>query len=162
MKKFIFFVFFTTVCFGEEIPKIDDIKITADNMQYDTLKKSAHANGNVKLSYYVNGLPVTLTAINLKAQFDDDGTLVKVVADGDVKIEHDGSCLYAQDCTHNFNDQKAVCVGNDVKLAKNNNEIHGNTAIIDFSTQIFAMESNSNNQISSVIYPEKEKHHKNS
>ncbi len=130
-------------------------------MQYDTSRKHAHAHGNVKLTYNVKGAPMTLTATDLQAQFDDAGKLVKVVAQGQVEIEYDKSHLYAQTCTHDFNNHQALCEGPDVKFTQNKNELHGNKATLDFATQVFTMQAHKHGQITSVIYPEKENRHKN-
>ena len=163
MKKFLIIAVLTTLCFCEEIPKnaLDDIQITADSMQYDTAHKQAHAHGNVKLTYKVKGTLVTLTATDLQAQFDDVGKLVKAIAQGQVEIEYDKTHLYAQTCTHNFNNSQTLCEGQDVKITQNNNELHGNKATLDFTTQVFTMHANEHDQITSVIYPEKENHHPN-
>ena len=172
MKKFLITAALTTACIGTappqaEAPKniLDNIQITADSMQYDTSRKHAHAHGNVKLIYKVKGQPVTLTATDLQAHFDEDGKLVKSVAEGNVEIETESengkSHLCAQTCTHDFNTHQVVCDGTDVKLTQKNNELLGNKATLDFDTQVFTMHADAKKQITSVIYPEKEKRHKN-
>jgi len=164
VKKFLIIAILTAACVSEEAPKnpLDNIQITADSMQYDTSHKHAQAQGNVRLTYMVKSMPVTLTATDLRAQFDDNGKLIDVVAEGNVKITYDETHLNAQTCTHNFNSQQAVCVGPDVKLTQNRNELHGNKATLDFATQVFTMHANESSQITSIIYPEKEARHKNS
>ncbi len=139
----------------EELPKalLDNIQITAHNMQYDPSNKSATAKGNVMLVYIVNGLPVTLTSTTLHAKFDDSGKLTKVTAEDDVEVTHDTSHLYAQTCTHDFDKQRTVCTGPDVILTKNNDKMHGNVATLDTSTQVFTMHTTGKNQVTGIIHP---------
>ncbi len=139
----------------EEMPKalLDNIQITADNMQYDPSNKSATAKGNVKLVYIINSLPVTLTSTILHAQFDDSGNLTNVTAEDNVEITYETSHLYAQTCTHDFDKQSTVCTGPDVILTKNNDKMHGNKATLDTSTQVFTMHTTGKNQVTGIIHP---------
>jgi lipopolysaccharide export system protein LptA len=141
---------------AEEMPKslLDNIQITADNMQYDPSNKSATARGNVKLVYMVNGLPVTLTSTTLHAQFDDSGNLTNATAEDNVEVTYDLSHLSAQTCTHDFKKQRTVCTGPDVVLTKNNDIMHGNVATLDISTQVFKMHATEKNQVTGIIHPE--------
>lgn len=158
MKKYFFLVLCisTYLCAEAESKDKDianDIKINADSMQYDTSRQYADAKGNVRLSYVVNGLLVTLKASELHAQFDDQGNLISATAEGQVEIEYNDSKLYATRCAHNFNTNKAICTGEDVKLLQENNELHGKEATLDILTHVFTMQANQQDQVTCVVYP---------
>ena len=158
VKKILLIVMLAVNCFGEKALKKlpDNVQVTADNMEYDTQKKHANASGNVRLSYEIGGKSVVLTSDYLQAKFDDDGKLIEAIAKNNVAIIYDGSCLSAEVCTHDFNSQQALCTGSDVKLTQDKNELHGNSATIDFAGQVFTMRADGRHQITSVIYPQKE------
>lgn len=131
---------------------LDNIKITADNMQYDPANKQALAKDNVKLIYMVKNLPVTLTSDSMLAYFDDSGKLLKVIAEGNVVIVYNGSNLYAQTCTHDFNKEQTICTGPDVKINRGKDEVRGTIATLDINTQVFTMHADVQ-QVTGIIYP---------
>ena len=172
MKSIIILILSVKFCFCEDPQKptknapADDIQINADSMDYDTSQKHAQAKGNVTLSYKLKGLPIKLKADALQAQFDEHGKLLHAFAEGNVEIDYDKTILHATKCEHDFNKNKAICTGEEVKLIQRNdgqnNEMLGKEATLDFPAQVFKMHSTGQEQISCVVYPkQKEKNHKN-
>lgn len=158
MKKYFILALSVGICFCEAPQKKDstnDIKINADNMQYDTSHQHADANGNVKLSYVVKGSPVTLKANDLHAVFDEKGNLTNATAQGHVEIDYDGTKLFATECTHDFNANHAVCTGDDVTLIQEKNEVHGTEATLDIATHVFTMQASQEDQVTCIVYPKK-------
>ncbi len=158
MKKYFILALFVGICFGEAPQKKDstnDIKINADQMQYDTSHQHADASGNVKVSYVVKGSPVTLKTNDLHTVFDEKGNLTNATAQGQVEIDYDGTKLYATECTHDFNANHAVCTGDDVVLIQDNNELHGTKATLDIQTHVFTMQASQQDQVTCIVYPKK-------
>lgn len=157
---------FVVSCFGKEVISkndiVDTIQIKADNMEYNTDKKEADAAGNVFLHYVVNQALVVLKADNLHAIFDDDGNLIKAVAEGNVEIDHKDTKLLAAKCVHDFTMNTAVCFGDDVLIMKDKNELHGRLATLDIKNHVFTMQTDLQEQIRCIIYPNKEQKNKNS
>lgn len=157
MKKLVFVIFFSSSCFCEEITSkndiSDNIQINAENMEYNTSQKEADASGNVILRYFINGEPVILKAKNLHAVFDDAGNLMNAEAKGNVEIDYKATRLQATKCAHDFNQNIAVCTGNDVILLQDKNEVHGKSATLDIKAHVFTMQTDQQEQINCIIYP---------
>lgn len=132
---------------------VDDIKINADTMEYDTSHQHADAKGNVTLSHVIKNIPINLKCNTLHVEFNKDGSLDRAIAEGDVEIDYNDTNLCASKCEHNFKTNHAVCTGDDVKLIQHKNEMHGTEATLDFPAQVFTMQSNDKAQISGVFYP---------
>ncbi len=158
VKKYFILALLVGICFGEAPQKKDpanDIKINADNMQYDTSHQQADAKGNVILTYVVKGSMVTLKAENLHAEFDDQGNLTAAEAEGKVEINYAETKLLATKCVHDFNANHAVCTGDDVTLIQEKNEVHGTEATLDIATHVFTMQASQEDQVTCIVYPKK-------
>jgi len=156
MKKYFIIVCLISACFGEEITKqnsANDIQIKAENMQYNTSRNQADASGSAILSYIVNNELVTLKADKLHAEFDKSGNLTSAIAEGGVEIDYKDTKLLATKCLHDFNKNVAVCTGEDVRLLQDKNEVHGTQATLDIQTHVFTMQTDSQEQVSCVVYP---------
>lgn len=129
-----------------------DVKINADSIDYYSEGKRADAEGNVRLEHVIKGKKLVLKANKLKAEFDDKGNLLVAEATGAVEINHDGTILKAEHCSHSFNEQKTVCESEHVYIIQGPNEIHGQIATLDFDTQVFTMQATSGLQIDSKVY----------
>jgi lipopolysaccharide transport protein LptA len=158
VKRYFILALSISVCIAAEPQKKDsanDIKINADNMQYDTSHQHADANGNVILTYLVKGSMVTLKAENLHAEFDDQGNLTTAKAEGKVEIDYAETKLLATQCVHDFNANHAVCTGDDVTLIQEKNEVHGTEATLDIATHVFTMQASQEDQVTCIVYPKK-------
>ncbi len=149
VKRYFILALAISVCIAAEPQKKDpanDIKINADNMQYDTSHQHADAKGNVILTYLVKDSMVTLKAENLHAEFDDKGN---------VEIDYAETKLLATQCVHDFNANHAVCTGDDVTLIQEKNEVHGTEATLDIATHVFTMQASQEDQVTCIVYPKK-------
>lgn len=158
MKKYFIMITLLCVCVCGEAPKkdsVNDIQIKADNMQYNTAHNQADASGNAILYYIVNNSLVTLKAYDLHADFDEHGNLTSAIAKGHVEIEYKDTRLLATKCTHNFNENVAVCTGEDVQLLQDKNELHGKEATLDIQTHVFTMQTDPQEQVTCIVYPKK-------
>lgn len=154
MKKYFIVICFISVCFCKEAAKsVSDIQIKAEHMEYNTSHNQADASGSAILSYVVNNGLVTLKADKLHAEFDESGNLISAIAEGSVEIEYKDTKLLAAKCTHNFNTNVAICTGEDVQLLQDKNELHGKEANLDIQAHVFTMQTDPQEQVSCVIYP---------
>jgi len=160
MKRAFLVILCMASCFCEEMVSkndiADNIQINAENMEYSTSQKEADAKGSVVLRYIVKGAQVILKADNLHVILDDHGNLIKAIAEGAVEINYKNTRLYAARCIHNFDQNTAICTGDDVKLLQDKNELHGKEATLDIQRHVFTMQTDQQEQVSCIIYPNKE------
>lgn len=160
MKRAFLIIFCMASCFCEEMTSkndiADNIQINAENMEYNTSQKEADAKGNVILRYIVNDTPVILKADSLHAVFDDHGNLVKAIVEGRVEINYKDTKLHATKCIHNFDQNTALCTGDDVELLQDKNELHGKEATLDIKAHVFTMQTDQQEQVSCLIYSNKD------